>query len=124
MSIESIGLAWIVVDDYKAALKYYTEVVGLKVQTQNDEFGWAELVGQKSGMTLGISAKNEAEGIQPGTNAVVTLTVADINATKKDMIAKGAKMIGDIMEIPGHVKLQTFSDKDGNRLQLVEMLTK
>lgn len=122
MSIESIGLAWIVVDDLKAAVKFYTEVVGLKVETQNDEFGWAELCGHKDGMKLGISAKNESQGIHAGTNAVVTLTVSDIEATKKEMLSKGAKMIGDIMEVPGHVKLQTFSDKDGNKMQLVQLL--
>lgn len=40
------------------------------------------------------------------------------------MAKKGAKFVGDVMEVPGACKLQTFQDADGNTFQLVENLPK
>jgi predicted enzyme related to lactoylglutathione lyase len=121
MAVKSIGLIWITVKDLKSAIKFYTEVIGLKLKEQHDQYGWAELSGQDgSGASLGIAQENDMDGMSPGSNAVVTLTVQDIVKAKNEMAKKGAKMVGDILEIPGHVKLQTVEDRDGNRLQLVQ----
>lgn len=122
MSIQSMDLAWIVVSDLKKAIKFYTEVIGLKAEVIEEQYGWAELVAQNGGMRLGIAQKNDHDDIVPGSNAVITLTVKDIEATKRDLMAKGAQLIGEIIEIPGNVKMQTLIDKDGNRLQIVEVL--
>ena len=123
MSIKNIGLAWIVVKDLKSAVKFYTEVVGLKLNEVHEQFGWAELSGHDgNGARLGIAQQSDMENIKAGQNAVVTLTVQDIAKAKKDLSKKGAKMIGDVLEIPRQVKLQTLVDHDGNHLQLVEVL--
>jgi predicted enzyme related to lactoylglutathione lyase len=122
--VQSIELAWIVVNDINKALKFYTEIVGLKLLEHNKEFGWAELSGHLSGARLGIAQKSEMEVIQPGQNAVVTLTVDDLEATRADLEGKGVKMIGETQEIPGMVKLQMISDEDGNQTQLIQMLKK
>jgi predicted enzyme related to lactoylglutathione lyase len=123
MAIKGIYLAWIVVNDLKAAVKFYTEVVGLKVQQMHEEFGWAELGGsEEKGAILGIAQKSEHEKIQPGQNAVVTLSVSDLVKSKNALSQKGAKMLGEVIEIPGHAKLQMVVDQDGNHFQLVESL--
>lgn len=122
MKVNEIGLVWIVVKDFKAAVKYYTEVVGLKLMETNDEYGWAELEGFKGGARLGIAQENPAEGILSGQNGVVTFTVDDLEASKKSMVAKGAKCEGDIVEVPGYVKMQTMLDRDGNRFQMCQLL--
>lgn len=123
MAVKGIHLAWIVVNDFKSALKFYTDVVGLKVREVNEEYGWAELSGSENGgAILGIAQKSEHESIKPGQNAVVTLSVADIVQTKNELSKKGASMVGEVMEIPGHVKMQMIVDKDGNHLQLVQTL--
>ncbi len=118
-----MNLVWIVVNDLKAAIKFYTETVGLKLMEQNDQFGWAELEGHSGGARLGIAQmclKSE-DDVKPGQNAVMTFTVANIETAVSEMTAKGAKLIGEIQEIPGHVKMQTALDTDGNRFQLVEV---
>jgi hypothetical protein len=38
------------------------------------------------------------------------------------LIKKQVKMLGEMMEVPGHVKLQMFQDSDGNHFQLAQML--
>lgn len=122
MAVNGINLAWIVVKDIKSALKFYTEVVGLKLMEYHEEFGWAELAGKEDGAALGIAQENSQDPIRAGQNAVITMSVQDVVKAKNEMAKKGAKMVGDIIEIPGHVKLQTVLDKDGNHFQLVQKL--
>ncbi len=119
--VKQIQMAWIVVSDLKAAIKFYEETVGLKLTVLSEEHGWAEMSGMEGGALLGIAQSSSAEEVKPGENAVVTFTVENLETAKADMGKKGANFIGDIIEIPGHVKLQTFKDKDGNRFQIVEV---
>lgn len=122
MKVKEIGLIWIVVKDVKAAIKYYTDVVGLKLAEFNEQYGWAELEGYEGGVRLGIAQENPQEKISAGQNAVVTFTVGNLDQAKAAMVKKGAKCDGEVMEVPGHVKMQTMMDHDGNRFQICELL--
>lgn len=122
MKVKEIGLSWIVVKDIKSAVKYYTEVVGLKLAEFNEQYGWAELEGHEGGARLGIAQASPQEKVGPGENAIVTFTVENIEKTKASMIQKGARCEGDILEVPGHVKMQTLIDGDGNRFQICELI--
>lgn len=124
-SVESLGLVWIVVEDLKKAVRFYTEVVGLKLVEMHEEgYGWAELEGQKGGARLGIAQKcdSDPEGNTPGQNAIVTFTVDNLEASVKKVLEKGANLVGSIQEVPGHVKMQMIKDQDNNRFQLVQVL--
>ncbi len=119
---QSSKLAWIVVTDLDKAVRFFTEVVGLKLLTRADEWGWAELGGEDGGSELGIALAGMETHVKPGQNAIMTFTVADILQSKSEMSKKGVKLIGDIIEVPGHVKMQYFQDGDGNLFQLVQQL--
>lgn len=120
--VQSAGLAWIVVQDLDKALKFFTEVLGLKVLSRADEWGWAELAGEDGVAILGVAHSAHETQVKPGQNAIMTFTVSDIEHSKSAMAKKGAELVGEVMEIPGHVKLQSFKDKDGNLFQLVQTL--
>lgn len=122
MKVEQIGLSWIVVKDIKQAVKYYTEVVGLKLMELNEQFGWAELEGYDGGSRLGIAQEQSHEPVKPGQNAIMTFTVKNLDQAKTEMTKKGAICDGEILEVPGHVKMQTIIDGDGNRFQMCELL--
>lgn len=124
MNLKSINLVWIMVTDIKQAIKFYTETVGLKLMEYHEQFGWAELEGHEGGARLGIAQKQlkSDDGIEPGQNAVMTFTVANLEKAISEMTKKGAKMVGETQEVPGHVKLQMALDEDGNHFQLVELL--
>jgi predicted enzyme related to lactoylglutathione lyase len=122
MKVKEIGLSWIVVNDFEEAVKFYTDVVGLKLLESHPEFGWAELEGADGGARLGIARVSPHEPHQPGQNAVVTFGVENIEKAKAEMVKKGAICQGEIIVIPDHVKMQTIVDKDGNRFQLCEVL--
>ena len=122
MQVKEIGLSWIVVKDVKATVNYYVDVVGLKLMEFNEQYGWAELAGHEGGARLGISQENSQDNMTAGQNAIVTFTVEDLEISKNAMLKKGAKCEGAVVEVPGHVKMQTIVDPAGNRFQICELL--
>lgn len=124
MNTKSMDLVWVQSDDLKAAVKFYTETVGLKLMELNEQFGWAELEGPAGGARLGIAQKQPESTCptDPEKNAVMTFTVVSLEKAISEMTAKGAKMVGETQEVPGHVKLQMVLDTDGHRFQIVEVL--
>lgn len=121
MQAKGIFLSWIVVKDIRKAIEFYTKTVGFALKEFNEHFGWAELSGPQ-GTLLGLAQENSECGSKAGTNAVVTISVASMAQAIKSFQEKGVKLVGEVMEVPGHVKLQTFEDADGNTFQLVEEL--
>lgn len=120
----SIDLAWIVVADLDKAVKFFVEIVGLELISIEKKFGWAELQGKDGGALLGIAQMSGHSPINPGNNAVVTISVENIDQAIAEMVKKGGKIIGELCVIPNHVKLQLFSDNDGNYFQLTQVLSK
>lgn len=124
MRAKSIKLAWIMVKDLKKAVKFYTEIAGLKLVNMDEQWNWAELSGYEGGAHLGIgqiSEKNQ-ELIKPGQNSILTFTVENLEKACQELSNKGAKLIGKVEEVPGHVKLQMVQDQDENHFQIVEEL--
>lgn len=119
MKTEGFQLAWIVVKNVEQAIAFYRDTVGLELKEFHPEFRWAEMSGP-NGAILGIGEADPQTNIPPGSNAVVTITVSDLDKALAHFKAQGAKLIGEVVEIPGHVKMQTFTDSDGNMLQLVQ----
>lgn len=121
MQIKNLGLAWIVVKNLDSAIKFYTQTVGLKVDVFSPEYKWAELVGE-TGARLGIAEENQTSDVKAGSNAVITLTVEDILSAKNEFLKKDVELVGDLLEVEGHVKMQSFKDLDGNLFQLCQIL--
>lgn len=122
MAVKKIELISLSVAHFAQAKEFFTQVVGLTIVQDCPEYGWIELRGIDGGTTLGIGKKNEEYGNMDQMNAVISLTVDDIIATKADFEAKGVKFNGEIMEVPGHVKLAAFTDLEGNEFFLTESL--
>jgi predicted enzyme related to lactoylglutathione lyase len=123
MVVRDIELVWIVVKDLKAALRFYVDVVGLKLIEFHEQYNWAELEGYNGGTRLGVAQEHPEEKIGPGQNAIITFTVLDLDQSKKEMVQRGAKCDGDVIEIPGQVRMQMILDNDGNRFQICERLS-
>ncbi len=123
MGIKSSQLSWIVVSDLAQAKHFFHNILGLEMSMCSEEHGWAELNAEDGGATLGLAMASEYCPVQSGGNAVMTFTVDNLEEMKGNLQGKGVDFIGEIVEVPGHVKLQTFLDPDGNVFQLVEQLS-
>jgi predicted enzyme related to lactoylglutathione lyase len=60
--------------------------------------------------------------MKAGSNAVMAISIEDLDVVCDFYRKKGAKLVGEIIEIPGHVRMQTFLDFDGNMMQIVQKL--
>jgi CreA protein len=112
-----VTVSWFSVTDFEQTKKFYAEVLGLKKTFEIQS--WAEFAGGEGEATIGI-AGNPHAGKEAG--ATVVLRVDDIEAERKRLEARGVKFEGKTEEIPGVVKLATFRDPSGNRLQLAQPL--
>jgi len=124
MAIKSMSLAWVTASDIKKAKAFFADTLGLDLTTDSAEHGWLELKGKDGGFTLGVGMSSPECPSKAGQNAVVCLDVDNVEETKKDLESKGVKFLGDIQEVPGHVKLALFADEDGNLFQLAQCLSK
>lgn len=123
MSLKNSNLAWITVSDFKKAKDFFSNVLGLTLKEEHEQYQWMEFLTREGEYRLGVGCNfSENSPVKAGNNAVVTFTVDDITATKAELEKKGVQFIGTIMEVPGHVKLALFSDPDGNKFQLVELI--
>jgi predicted enzyme related to lactoylglutathione lyase len=120
---KSIQMVWIVVADIGKAIRYYTDVMGMTLKAYDEEMGWAEFGGEEDGGAyLGVAQVNPNHPGKPGQNAVVCINVDNVVAARAELELKGARLLGEIQEVPGHVKLQTLMDLDGNVFQIAEVL--
>lgn len=125
MAIKSISMPWITVSDMKKTEEFFKDKLGLTITTNAGEYGWMEFAGKEGGMNLGTGIYTPGCSHRPaGSNAIVCFEVDDIVKTKAELESKGVTFIDEIVEVPGHVKLVTFVDNDGNLFQLAEQLGK
>ena len=127
MKPTGIEMAWVTVKDFNAAIDFFTNTLGLTLNMSSPEHNWAEL-SSPSGAHIGICQEDTSteshSPIKAGGNAVICFTVADIEETKTELVEKGVELVGDIQEVPGHVKLLLIRDNSGNFYHIVQDLTK
>lgn len=122
MEPQGIYMTWVTVKDFDKAKEFYTKTLGMTLQADSPEYQWAEVTAG-NGVSIGISGCSENNPIQPGGNAVVCINVEDIVATKNELEAAGVRILGDITEVPGHVKMILIQDPSGNHFNIVQMLS-
>ncbi len=114
-------LAWYNVKDFEKGKKFYGEVLGLKPIFEMP--GWAEYSHAEGAAAIGLAAPRP-DRCEETTGATVVLGVDDMDTARRELGARGVKFDGGVEEIPGIVRISTFSDPFGNRVQLAQSLVK
>ena len=120
-------VAWYGVSDFERAKRFYGETLGLKKKFEMQQ--WAEFAAAEGAPSIGLNGAPAGNGspgkVQAGSahaGATVVLKVADIEGTRASLLKKGVRFEDKIEEVPGVVRIATFYDLDGNRLQLAQVL--
>lgn len=103
----------------RASAEWYQRELGLKLLYDAAEIGWCELATPTEGINVGLAEVREPK---VGAGAVPTFGVADLDAARAKLEARGVKFDGKTITIPNMVKLATFFDPDGNALMLFQSL--
>lgn len=112
-----VNVSWYAVKDIDAAKKFYGDVLGLKKTL--DLGGWCEFSHSDGAASIGLNALREGDDER---GATVVLRVDDLGRAQKELKTKGVKFEGEVHEVPGVVRIATFRDPEGNRLQLCQIL--
>ena len=117
-------LSCITVSNLAKAKHLFVDLLGLEVTDSQEAYNWME-VGTKKGSLIGIgkaSKEGDGCGMEAGSNAIVSIGVEDLEEAIAHLKANKIKFIGEIMEVPGQVKMILFQDFDGNKFFLCEQL--
>jgi catechol 2,3-dioxygenase-like lactoylglutathione lyase family enzyme len=112
------GIATIYVSNVDNALKFYSEVLGMRIKSHWGK-DFAEL--EMNGLTIGLHPATQM-GPKPGTGGSISigLEVDNLDATVTELKAKGVEFQGSVMD-DGPVRLAFFGDPDGNSLYLTQV---
>lgn len=117
---KGISMSCVTVSSLDETKRLFVELLGLEVKDFQEEYRWMELEGDEGGR-VGFG-EPMGEGMQAGTNGIVSIEVVNIEEAKAHLEANGVHFHGEIVEVPGEVKLVLFSDKDGNQYFLSQKL--
>ncbi len=117
-------LSCVTVSNMERTKHLFTEVLGLELKDFQPDYNWMEVGNEKESLIgFGECPKEGGEGSpQPGSNAIVSIGVENLEEAMEALKAHHIEFLGDIMEVPGQVKMVLFQDFDGNRFFLCESL--
>ena len=108
------------VKDLEASIAWFNDVLGFEETFKVAEAGWAEVSTPVEGVSIGLGQDDAA--VEGSGGSIPVFGVVDIDAARAELEAKGVEFAGDTVELPGMVKLATFSDPDGNRYMFAQSL--
>ena len=109
------GMATVFVSDVSRAVKFYSEVLGMRVKSHwSEEFAEVEM----PGLIIGLHPATK-HGPKPGSSGSISigLEVDDLDSSMHQLKEKGVSFQGAVTE-DGPVRLAFFGDPDGNALYL------
>ena len=110
----------IFVTDWERAIRFYTETLAIPTAFRDDEAGWAQLATGDCTLALEKLAPDDSEGSGlVGRFVGVSLEVADIHSTYRELDARGVDFVGAPEEQPWGGVLAHLRDPDGNILTLL-----
>jgi glyoxylase I family protein len=115
--IGRVEQVWFWVSDMDRALAFYTRALGLEVVRRHGN-EWCELEAGPIRMALHGGGTAESDGREPG--GTVVFEVDDIDEARFSMELHGAVFAEHVGEVEGTARFVSFTDPDGNRMQLIE----
>ena len=116
--IRGVKFVSIPVADQERALRFYTEVLGFRLLTDqpfNEEQRWLEL--GIPGADTRVVLFQFGDKLQPGGQLNVALWSDDVEGTARELKAKGVEFVMEPKRYPYGVT-SIFKDPDGNALVL------
>ena len=108
------------VKDWEAALRFYSETLGIPVAFESAEMGWAQLDTGECSLALERLDPDDPEApALLGRYVGVSLRVHDIDATFEHLVARGVEFVGPPETQPWGGVLAHLKDPEGNTLTLL-----
>lgn len=121
----SLILVRVFVRDLERSIAFYTQVLGMELDTRIDDMGWAELSTGTCNLALeqldpqAATGPGEDDESLVGRFVGVSLSVPDVYARYEDLMNRGVEFLGAPEVMPWGGVLAHFRDPDKNVLTLV-----
>lgn len=113
--LRRLAFVELAVDDWDAAVRYYRDVIGLRLVHYDADRRWALF--QPPAGDAGVAVFQRAAG-KP--DVALTFECSDLDATGAEWIGRGARPLGEPTTSPEGYRLLRFVDPAGRRLNLFE----
>lgn len=113
--VNRLDLVFYWVADLDQAVAFYEGVLGLPL-VRRDSGNWAEF--DAGGRRFALHAAVEGQPMAPG-GATAVFSVDDLDRAKSELSAKGVSFSHE-GDVAGYARFASFSDPDGNAVQLIE----
>ena len=113
MQVERVDFVSVLTQDLPRAKRFYTELVGLEVETEGD----SDLELRCGQVTLDVFDPSSIGQPFAPSPAGLALRVEDVDAARAELESKGVVFDGETIET-GVCKQAWFKDPDGNALML------
>ena len=126
--IPGVGTVYLPVSDQSRALDFYRDVLGFEVRTDNEigeGFRWIEVAPAGAYTVIALVPPMSDEDPQPGARAPFGFDTPNLEAAIAELSSRGVEF-EDVMGGEGSPMppMAYFSDPDGNRIVLVEDITR
>ncbi len=113
MQVEHVDFVSFLTQDLARAKRFYTEVVGLEVETEGEH----DMELKAGQVTLDVFDPSSIGQPFAPSPAGLALRVADVDAARAELEAKGVEFDGETI-VTGVCRQAWFKDPDGNALML------
>lgn len=114
--LRRIDHVWFWVAEMDRAVDFYTGRLGLELRMRHGD-DWAEVDG--GGIRIGLHG-GAGTGASPLPGGTVVFEVDDLDLAKASLEQKGLAFDEHLGEVPGYARYASFTDPDGNAMQLIE----
>jgi len=113
MQVEHVDFVSFLTQDIARAKRFYSEVLGLEIETESD----SDMELRAGQVTLDVFDPSSIGQPFSPSPAGLALRVADVDAARAELEAKGVVFDGETIET-GVCRQAWFKDPDGNALML------
>jgi catechol 2,3-dioxygenase-like lactoylglutathione lyase family enzyme len=116
--IKTVWSVTFYVSDLKRAAKFYEEILGLE-----KKYEYSSYVGfECGGIEIGLIPKPKEEKMRAvSTSPSVEFLVDEVDKTYNELKSKGVKFTKELHEEPWGGRQTTFTDPDGNTLEITQI---
>ncbi len=115
--IKTVWCVTFYVSDLKRAAKLYEETLGLEKKYEYSSYVGFECGGVEIGLIPKLTAGQKVSPLSPS----VELLVDDVEKVYNELKNKGVKFIKELHDEPGGGRQATFTDPDGNILEIAQI---
>lgn len=115
--IKTVWCVTFYVSDLKQAIKFYEKTLGLEKKYEYSSYVGFECGGVEIGLIPKLTEEQKAGPLSPS----VGFLVDDVEKVYNELKDKGVKFIKELHEEPWGGRQATFTDPDGNILEIVQI---